>query len=313
MPIVCLSDELDVPSFPARVNRAEHCPAWRFPLSGPSLINLLHGKTFKVPEGGWNANTFVREGRGLISTIHRLAKVTQRKAIPPLAASIARVLNRQMDRVIQQVRTRRPGSKSDDAVLLNVDEAVWMQAIDDVFRDAGLDVTLEIVPPLHSVMAQAYARVDTMLGQKPNVDTNARLAQQAREIAQKITRVNDTTKRQLENAVRRSIGEGLTVAETAAALRQKMPEINANRSLTIARTELNNAWTQGTAAAYQESTTLSTLAVIGCEGREENSPKWKGESTCNYPSILITEMEAFLAVGWHVNHTGNLVPSGFRD
>ena len=55
------------------------------------------------------------------------------------------------------------------------------------------------------------------------------------------------------------------------------------------------------------------VSVIGCEAREPNSPKFDGESTCNFADLEIERLDEFLAVGFHPNHTGVLVPSGFKD
>lgn len=293
-----------------RISRWSTCPPWRSPFTTEELLHHF-GKGLEIPKGGWTRATFADDGKRLILAMHRTARLAQKKAIPFVAGHVEKMLNNHVSRVISKVRARR-GAKA-DAILLNVDEAIWLQAIDEVFREAGAEVVLEVVPALQSVMSQGYSKTSVMLGQRPEVDTNARIASQAREVAAKITRINDTTRRQVEDTVRRSVADGMTVSETAEKLRERMEGLNHNRSMTIARTELNNVWTQGAASAFEESSTLTHLTVIGCEAREAHSPHYKGQSTCNYPNLPRAELNAFLAVGFHINHTGSLVASGFRD
>jgi hypothetical protein len=47
-------------------------------------------------------------------------------------------------------------------------------------------------------------------------------------------------------------GIPITVTETARRLRETLPRFNRWRVNTIARTELNNAWTRGSVISFQE-------------------------------------------------------------
>ena len=93
-------------------------------------------------------------------------------------------------------------------------------------------------------------------------------------------------------------------------LDEALPAFNASRINTIARTETNNAWTRGSVASFQESTTLSHVSVIGCEAREPNSPQYRGESTCNVQDVPVEDAGL---LDFHPNHTGTIVPSRFRE
>src|SRR5437588_11165492 len=105
----------------------------------------------------------------------------------------------------------------------------------------------------------------------------------------------------------------MSVSETAGLLERELPPIFGNRALTIARTELNSAWSLGAANSFLQSETLTHISVIGCEAREPRSPHFLGESTCIYPDLPVHQLDEFLAIGFHPNHTGNLVPSRFRN
>lgn len=291
----------------ARVNRWLNCPEWRSPFTTDEL--LFHfGKGLVVPREGWTRATFAQDGRRLMLALHRTAQLTQRKAIPFVARKAKSFLDGQVDALISRVKNRR-GVKSSIAA---IDEATWLHALEEVISESHLELALEIVPPIQSVLSQGYSKTATMLGDKPEPGSNAEIAQQARGIAQKITRINDTTRREIENTIRDSIEHGAGVVETAEKLRERMDGLNHNRSITIARTELNNAFTQGSARAYKESETLTHVSVIGCEERETNNQwQYNGQSTCGYLMLPKHELDAFLEVGFHPNHGGTICAAAF--
>jgi hypothetical protein len=286
-------------------------------LNARAAIHLVGGKGLHIPPEGWNAQNFRTHGGPMIVALARLAKLTQRKIAPEVARAMVAIFKRQLHDVIERVSRHRsaPAPHRKASLLLGLDafEPIWLQAIDEVFKDANPEVTAEMTPPIQSVMAQAYSRVGILLGQESDQSVNDQIARDARLIAQRVTSVNQTTRDQIEKEVRDSISQGLSVSETATRLEQRMPGIFGNRALTIARTELNTAWSQGAARSFKQSTSLTHISVIGCEAREPGSPHYQGQSTCNYPDLPVGEMDEFLAVGFHPNHTGNMVPSRFRD
>lgn len=300
------------------VERWKNTEPWRLPFSTRELIGIC-AKGLEIPKV-WTAREFLVKGRLLILAIDRIAKLTQRRAAPHVARTAQKVFAGQLEDVITRARRRTPGQRkpTDEGgfvdILVEQHEAIWMQALDEVMKESGHDVVLEIVPPVQSVMAQGYSKVGILLGQEANPDRNGTLAREAQGIASKITRINDTTRKQFETHIRDSIQQGHTVTELAQRLREDLIPMQHRRSLTIARTELSAAWTSGSATAFKESETLATVSVIGCQSAEEdNQWQYHGRSTCNYEGLPITELDAFTAVGFHPNHQGVLVPSGFRD
>jgi hypothetical protein len=289
-----------------RLIRLANTPAWRSHLSTEQQLAYF-GLT--VPER-WNAKSFILHGKSLMLAIHRMARLAQRKAIPHVAANIAAQLNKQTEATIRYVQHRRP-QKSGFGFSIG-DNELWMQAISEVFGQK-IELILEIVPPIQSVGSQAYSKVSAALGQQPRQETATIIHRNTQEIAQRISKINETTRERIANIVRQSLEKGSTVPETTQILRDKMPELNANRAMTIARTELNNQWTRNSALAYMESETVTHVSILGCEAEEPTSPQYNGRSTCNYPDLPVTDLPAFLEVGFHPNHSGSICPSGFRS
>lgn len=286
------------------------------PLNAHQFLSVISGK-FAVPEGGWNSRLFALHGTWLLRTMIRAAQITQRRSAPIVARNAMRVFRKQLDQIINRVTGKMaetPGHKDPSVTLMFPQHAaLWASAIDQVLRETGLDAILEIVPPVQSTMAQGYSKTGILLGQPSDPDVNQRIAREARAVAQRISGIGQTTRNQMETVVRNSIEHGLTVGETAQVMRDVMPQKFANRALTIARTELNNAFTRGSSMQFQNSDVVSHVSILGCQAREPDSPQWNGESTCNYQDLPVHDIDAFLEVGFHINHTGTMVPSRFRD
>lgn len=309
--VPCLHQPLDIPAWPERLNRWKHCDPWRLPFSNKEFLELLGWKAaIDVPPEGWSDVSFAQQGQRLMIVMARTAKIVQRKAVPHIAAIARTLLNKQTEAVVNRVLTS--ASRYTVEFSFSQHEALWAQAIADVFAEANLEAVVELVPPIQSVMGQGYSKTSILLGQPDDPSGNGTIARRAREIAQKITGINDTTRNVFDRTIRGAITDGLTVTETAERVREKVKGINQSRSMTIARTETSNAWTQGAASSFLESETLTHVSVIGCEKEEPTSPQWMGRSTCNYPDLPITDLTAFLEVNFHPNHTGVIVPTGFR-
>jgi hypothetical protein len=280
-------------------------------LNAPALIDAVGGKTLHIPPEGWNAYTFARYGLPMLLTITRVAKIIQKQATADVARTMAKLFDEQLKEIVARVtRSKSVAAKADITLAFDQHETLWKQAIDDVLKSSNTQVVSRIFPPIQSVMAQGYSKVGILLGQDATPDMAARIARQARGIAEDVTRVTETTRRILTDQVRRSIQAGQSVAETATAIQDAVPKIFGNRALTIARTELNKAWTQGAVKSFQESETLTHISVIGCEAREPSSPQYRGESTCNIIDVPVGDAGI---LEFHINHTGNMVPSRFRN
>lgn len=299
-----------MPDAPRILTRNRADEPWRLPVSTPTLIGMVGGKgMLRPPPGGWNAVTFRSRGRLLILTLARVAKLTQRRATSVVAHRVVQMIRRQVENTIRIAETSA-GVRTSIEFSAGQLTDMWMNAIEEAMRDAGIRATASILPPVQSVMAQAYSQASTVLGQNADEAISARFVEESMEIAQKITRVSETTRDQLRDTILDGIAEGRTVTELSSDLRDTMDGLAHTRSLTIARTELNNAWTKGATASYQESETITHVSVIGCEAREDNSPQYRGESTCNIEDVPIADADK---LEWHINHTGTLIPSQFAE
>lgn len=265
----------------------------------------------------------VLHGPALLKALVYLARHTQRKAWPKIMRAADRIFQHQVQRVIQRVHdpskaAKYEGGPTSITLALPQHEAIWMQAIQDVFEAAGLDMDLTLVPPVREVLDQGHSKTATLFGLDIRPQDSAQVAAAARQIASKITRINDTTRQKFADVIRAAIAEGLTVAETAARLRETMTAFNRSRLATIARTETMMAWTQGSVAAMRESGQITHVSVIGCESREYD--RWghpsfqqfmyRGEGTCNIQDVPV---EDAAGLQFHPNHTGVMVPSRFVD
>ncbi len=289
---------------------------WRLPVSTKELIAIV-AKGLEIPKV-WTAAEFIRQGRLLILALDRVAKLTQRKAVPFIAKKSVELFGRQLDRVIERAQRRGPRIRKPSAVTVEIlvpqHEAIWMQALEEVFAEQNLEIVLELVPPIQSVMAQGYSRTGILLGQDPKPDSNPYLARAAQEIARKITGINNTTRDQFRRVILREIEQGKTVPELAKILRTEVMEMSHARSLTIARTETNGAYTRGAAQSMKECDTLTHVSIIGCQQDQNHiQPIYNGRGTCNYPNLPVHEIDAFLQVGFHPNHQGQMVPAGMRE
>lgn len=288
----------------------------------PGTASVLTGltKAVKPPAGGWTADAFRENGVALIKTLTTTAKVVQRKAKPVIQKIVRDTLNRQLEQIIE-LALRRAGSRSwKQSIEIShlAQEELWAQALKDVIDEQRLDIAVDLVPPIQSVMAQGFSKTGAMMGLPADAVPGSAFAAKARSVATRITKISDTTRKDFERVIRGAIEEDLTVTETAKRLKAQMPQIAARRQETIARTETMLAWTEGSVASMQQSGVILEVDVIGCESREEerwSSPSfqqfmYRGEGTCNIKAVPIGDADK---LNFHPNHTGVVVPSKFRE
>lgn len=283
-------------------------------------IQHIGGRSLYIPPGGWTAESFIEHGARMVQTMARTAKIMQRKAAPMFIELSRKIFRSQIHRIIRRAEQSRQhfrlGIRSlPESIVLDFpqEEALWAEAIDYVMQSEGIQVVTQMVPPIQSVMAQGYSKTNILLGQRSDAQVNAEITRQTRDIAKDVVGINETTRKNILNAVKDGVAQNKTVPELADYIEERTGKIFGNRAVTIARTELNRAWTRGAAISFEQSDAITKVSVIGCERREASSPHYKGQSTCNYPSLPIAELDAFLEVGFHPNHSGTLVPSGFKS
>jgi hypothetical protein len=190
-------------------------------------------------------------------------------------------------------------------------EAAWAEAIRTALGpEADVALMTDYKPTVQSVSARAASRTAIFLGASASAQASVNILRRSTVLAQQVTRINETTRHQLVAAVRRTMDEGMTIAESVRSVRETVPQIARARIPTIARTEIGRAVDEGVKEMMKASGSVSHVSVIGCTAREPSSPQWRGESTCNIQNVPIEFVDE---LEFHPNHTGAIVATGFRD
>jgi hypothetical protein len=66
----------------------------------------------------------------------------------------------------------------------------------------------------------------------------------------------------------------------------------------------------GAAAAYKSNPAITYVSVVGCQAIEPGIPTYHGIPTCNIQNVPVHDCDK---LEFHINHTGCIVPSGFKD
>ena len=255
-------------------------------------------------------------------TIARAGRIAQKRRLREFSKILKKVMDDQIREIVRRAlqgggRRSANGSASKErepdlvSIVLPQNAAIWTQAISEVLAESNIALVVEVAPMIQSTMAQGMSQTSILLGETiPPVRAAQAIAVAARGLAAQVVNTSGTTKLIMERVIKQSIESGLTVVETAAAITDKLPLMNQWRSLTIARTELNRAWGQGVVKMLQASSQVTHVSVIGCEEREDNSPTYQGASTCNISNVPVIDADS---LDFHINHTGNIVPSNFRN
>lgn len=296
-------------------------------LNAQRLVAAVGGKALVIPKEGWRASTFRLHGLAMVRAMHRAALITQKQQQGSIVRGASQAFTKQIEEVIRRfLRASNFGRTSAYAygvkvsgdIFLSAHEDLVLSILNEVLQETGAEVTAEILPGIRSTLDQGYSKSSILLAQEPKVRDNPNLQRRARTLAARITNISDTTRKRFKTVLTRAVKERLSVPQAVKLIREKLPQIQANRALTIARTELNQAWTDGAVQAFQESKTLTFVSVIGCESREEDrwdSPSYapylyRGESTCNIVDVPVADADK---LEFHINHTGTMVPSGFIE
>jgi hypothetical protein len=279
------------------------------------FVKAAGGSDLVIPEGGWNRTTFAQHGAALIATQHRVAKLVQRKSAAIVARIAKRFYDGQLERIIDKGLSNHGVSTGKSFVTFDVvqNERLWLNAISEVLAESGLEIKLELHPTIQSTAGQGYSRTNILLGESDTAEARRNLATKIEGIADKVVSVNETTRKRIEKRVKESVSKGDTVTETAQLLRREIPPINSGRALTVARTEMSNAWNAGSVEAFQNCEKLTHVSVIGCEYREwDAAPQffYNDEPTCNIEDVPVEDCGE---LEFHPNHTGVMVASKFKD
>ena len=152
--------------------------------------------------------------------------------------------------------------------------------------------------------------ISILLGSRPSIQQLSALGVRSRDLASKVGRINDTTRERLNRQLRFSIENNLTVFEAIERIRDNVQSIASNRVPTIVRTEMGRAADEAVKHSMVWSGVVTHLDVVGCASIERGIPTLQGVPTCNIERVPI-ELEGQLE--FHINHTGAIVASAFRQ
>lgn len=124
-------------------------------------------------------------------------------------------------------------------------------------------------------------------------------------LGKRITRINETTRKEIESIILKGIDEGQTMAEIQTVLQNKFLQFSTHRSRLIARTESRQAWDEGARIAYTEIG-VKKVDVVGCEGLSTRVGGDEKNSDCG---VQDTPIELMGELVFHPNHIGAIVPS----
>lgn len=192
-------------------------------------------------------------------------------------------------------------------------------ALNDVMRDWPQEAVTALLPEIMNTARRGYEATARSMGDEVlNDRIEAAMRGSGPKIANRITSIGETTRERFRTVIQKAADEGVSPAGLAEEMYERFNEVSVNRIPTIARTEMMNAYNDGSVVAFQGSSTVTHVSVIGCMSRERDrwgDPGWaqfmyRGESTCNIEDVPVAECHL---LNFHYNHTGCMVASKFRS
>lgn len=264
-----------------------------------------------APEGGWTQEFFSGlAADALLTDISSVINVAKLNGVRSLVSELDSLVNQQFDDLIQQghsnystiTGTRNEDAPSSDRLLL----LIWLLALRQISAKYTIQLTLTSTPIVQSVVDNVYRKIMDLLGVAPTKSQITVMVNRARNFAESLSQINNTTDERLTQTI--SGSNASTMAGIAALLLAKKPYIFTSRVGTIARTEIRKATDIAVISAYRDSKSVSHVSVVGCQAIEDNSPTYSGIPTCNIQNVPIQDVGK---LKFHPNHTGIIVPSAF--
>jgi hypothetical protein len=262
-----------------------------------------------------------RNGVQLTKDLLNVQRAAKIKGTRLLTKSLTVVMRRQVEKVLELFESsliRMAGvsaTRQAKAVTITVQadqhSELWVQALNQAFRILGKDAEATIQPVMQSVADDIHEKSTMLLtGGKPSVPAKRVMQQSISEIAKDVSGINKTTQSRLARLISKGIDGGKSPGELMEEIRTKIPQIATNRVPTIVRTELGRAADRAAIRSMKDSGTVTHVSVSGCEAIEQGIPTFRGTPTCNIKNVPI---EYSGDLQFHINHTGALTASGFRQ
>ncbi len=295
----------------------------RFP-SPSALFKAV--RRSKLPPGGiWTHENFTeRDFKRLTADTIQVRRAAILKGSRALSVPLAELMRGQIKRVIERVERQVNTSFGSRGGLslqtLQIKAAVripasqhtglWADALNYVFgEDADIEVVRTVRSPMQAVADGIAEKVSTLVGGSLSSAARHTLHTQTDEIANQVTRINDTTRERLRHAITEGISAGESPFEVMERVRKRVPQIATNRVPTIVRTEMGRVADAATLRAMKDSGVVTHVSVTGCEAIEPGIPTFRGVPTCNIKNVPIAYSGD---LHFHINHTGAIIASGFK-
>jgi hypothetical protein len=272
-------------------------------------------KRLRIPPEGWNSENFSRDDAvALVQAILRVEHAAAAKGIRAYSAVLNSYFNDIFAAVTKIVEDRARAAGYKDVVLevdVEAHEALWAQAIEEVFADKDSEFDIALLANVQSVGVEVHRKTTVLLGRKLTEAGVEKIRRRMIDLAADVgAKVNATTKKRLYRTVERSLMEGNTVSETLKIVRAASEGVAKGRIPTITRTMMGLAADEGNKAAYLEGGDVTHVSVFGCQSIEPGSPTYRGIHTCNIQDVPVEDMDKLF---FHPNHTGTIIPSRFRN
>lgn len=233
----------------------------------------------------------------------RLERASIRRRMASGVTAYKNFFDGQLSRILKNLEAEKSSSMA--AKASSADDLLKRLFRDDIEDAMVVNVGAAFYQALS---ATAYANVADTLTVDITAESNRALASRIDLLRRTAPRINDTQKARLKEILDENIQAGTTPGTLAQAIQEGMGMFNSARPVMIARNELAAAYRQGNRQAMVDSGIITHISVVGCEAREDNSPTYHGESTCNITDVPIDDIDQ---LDYHVNHTGAEVPSRF--
>lgn len=284
------------------------------------------GRKSAIPAGGWTHENFrTEQGATLLGDMLFVQRAARMKGARILTKPLADLMRKQIENCLTNFQDRflrlagtsgQPTSRKAKDLPLSYTiptpqhAEIWQKVVTEMFAEHGMSIVIEVRPAIQSVASDVLQKTTSLLhGTEPPVHAKKLLQAQVDQMCQLVTNIDETTRSKLVKVIKKGLENGDPPFAVMESVRNAIPEIATNRVPTIVRTEMGRAADIGTLAALRADDMVTHISVVGCEAIEPNIPTFKGIPTCNIKNVPIAES---INLKFHINHTGCIIPSGFR-
>jgi HK97 family phage portal protein len=151
-----------------------------------------------------------------------------------------------------------------------------------------------------AVVMRAIEDANNILGTSVDSSTgNPQVTARIGLLARKVTRVNETTRDAISDAIKEGVDAGESISELKARIEEIFTQARGYRAEMIARTESSAAYDKGSILSYQDAE-VEFVDVFGCGGTDDYP-----ETNCNRDHIPIDEADG---LDFHPQHVGCFLP-----